>query len=124
MSKESYWAKGIPLEIVKTAVKNSKTYCVLSPNKKFAGFARVVTDFATFGYLADVFIIPQYQGRGLGKMLIESIMTDPDYSLLRNWLLYTKDAHALYQQFGWTAMISPERAMVIRKKPEEIYLTK
>lgn len=78
------------------------------------GFARVISDLTTFAYLADVFILPAYQGRGLGKWLIQCILAHPDLQQLRRWTLYTKDAHGLYAQFGFVVEPQPERHMVFR----------
>jgi GNAT superfamily N-acetyltransferase len=75
------------------------------------GFARVVTDKATFAYLADVFIIVSYRGKGLSKLLLESIHAHPEVQGLRRWMLGTRDAHGLYQKFGWTPIPNPDRFM-------------
>jgi GNAT superfamily N-acetyltransferase len=88
-------------------------------NKKQIGFARVITDTATFGYLADVFIDEKFRGLGLSKKLIEYILLHPDLQGFRSWLLGTKDAHGLYSQFGFAALEAPERYM--RKHNPDIY---
>ena len=109
---QSYWAKGIPLETVRLSIENSIPFCVYH-GKQQVGFARVVSDHATFAYLADVFILPSHRGRGLSKWLMECIMTHPDLQGLRRWMLVTQDAHGLYRQFGFTELKAPERWMEI-----------
>ena len=122
LSKESYWAKNIPLNIVTTAIENSFCFGVykkegnnvlkqtLSIGRQ-VGFARVITDKATFAYLADVFIISAYRGKGLSKWLLHEIMNHPELQGLRGWMLGTKDAHGLYEQFGFTRLVNSERMM-------------
>ncbi len=124
---ESYWAKNIPEAIVQKSIDGSccfglfvkenpapsenisgNSYCLLN---RQIGFARVVTDHSTFGYLADVFITEQYRGKGLSKWLMETIMNDDALQGLRRWLLATKDAHGLYAKFGFSALDKPERIM-------------
>ncbi len=100
LSIESYWAQCIPIETVKKAIKNSHCFGVYKNNIQ-VGFARLMTDQATFAYLADVFIIKNEQGKGLGKFLMTTIHQHPELQGLRRWLLTTKDAHKLYTQFGW-----------------------
>lgn len=100
LSVESYWAKNIPLEVVKRSVEHSLCFGVYHHSTQI-GFARVITDKATFAYLADVFILPQHRGKGLSKWLVATIHAHPDLQGLRRWILGTKDAHGLYAQFGW-----------------------
>jgi N-acetylglutamate synthase-like GNAT family acetyltransferase len=116
LSTASYWAKNIPLEIVKKSIDGSVCFGVYDlqpgfPAGKQVGFARMVTDCATFGYLADVFIIDQHRTKGLSKWLMEIIIHYPDFKNLRRWMLATKDAHGLYKQFGFTELDKPERIM-------------
>jgi len=113
LSKESYWAKNIPLNIVKKSIKGSCCFG-LYISKDQIGFARVVTDHATFGYIADVFILDEYRGKGLSKWLMKEIMKHPDLQGLRRWMLATKDAHGLYAQFGFLPLDKPERVMGLR----------
>ena len=113
LSKESYWAKNIPIKIIKKSIKGSCCFG-LYKNKNQIGFARVVTDHATFGYVADVFILNEYRGKGLSKWLMEVIMTHPDLQGLRRWMLATRDAHGLYAQFGFLPLDKPERIMGLR----------
>jgi GNAT superfamily N-acetyltransferase len=110
LSKEAYWCKNIPLEIVKRSIENSLCFGIYHHEKQI-GFARVVTDKATFAYLADVFIITDYRGRGLSKWLMQTIMDTPDLQGLRRWLLATLDAHGLYTQFDFKPLPNPERFM-------------
>lgn len=110
LSTESYWAKGIPFETVRTAFEHSYAAGVLLDGRQLA-YARFVTDYATFAYLADVFVIREYRGRGLSKSLIR-FMLDADWITgLRKISLATLDAHDLYRQFGFTPVALPERLM-------------
>jgi len=114
LCNESYWAKNIPLEIVKKSIDGSccfGLYVNENSISKQVGFARVVSDCATFGYLVDVFVLQTYRGKGLSKWLMETIMNCPDLQGLRRWLLATKDAHNLYTKFGFSALDKPERIM-------------
>lgn len=111
LSAESYWSKGVPRDVVARAVANSLTFGVYGPDGEFVGMARVVTDRATFAYLADVFVLPEHRGRGLSKWLMAVITGHPDLQDLRRWTLFTADAHSLYAQFGFTPLAAPDRAM-------------
>lgn len=113
LSDQSYWAQNIPLNVVKRSIENSLCFGIYKDDKQI-GFARVVSDFATFAYLADVFIVKAYRGKGLSKKLMEAIHAHPDLQGLRTWLLQTKDAHGLYKQFGWNIHEQPETVMRIR----------
>lgn len=115
---ESYWAKNIPVQVVEKSIEGSFCFGMYHQNKQI-GFARVITDHATFAYLADVFILPSHQGKGLSKWLMEAIMNHPDLQGLRRWLLATRDAHGLYAQFGFIPLDKPERIMGL--KPFEEY---
>ena len=108
----TYWAEGISKEIIRRSIEGSLCFGVFE-NDKQVGFARMITDKATFAYLADVFIIEEYRGRGLSKWLMEVIMSHPDLQGLRRMVLVTKDAHGLYKQFGFTPLINVERWMQI-----------
>jgi N-acetylglutamate synthase-like GNAT family acetyltransferase len=108
----SYWAEGISKEIVSRSVNGSLCFGVFDGDKQI-GFARMVTDKATFAYLADVFIDKAYQGKGLSKWLMQVIMQHPDLQGLRRILLATRDAHGLYKQSGFTQLNNPERWMQI-----------
>ena len=110
LSEESYWAAERTKEQTERAIKNSLPFGVYKGENQ-VGFARVVTDYATFAYLGDVFILPQFQGSGLGKFLMETIIEHPDLQNFRRWILATKDAHALYEKFEFSALRHPERWM-------------
>jgi GNAT superfamily N-acetyltransferase len=109
-----YWSPGIPRPVVETAVANSLCFGVyLESNHQQVGFARVISDFATFAYLSDVFILEQFQGQGFAKRLLSDIRAHPSLHGLRRWLLSTRDASGLYQQFGFTALAHPESLMEV-----------
>lgn len=110
LSQDSYWAQNIPLEIVQRSIDNSLCFGVYQGDEQ-VGFARVTTDQATFAYLADVFILPEHRGKGLSKRLLETIVQQPTLQGLRRWVLATRDAHALYEQFGFTSLDQPEQFM-------------
>jgi GNAT superfamily N-acetyltransferase len=110
----SYWARGIPQEVVDGSIENSLCFGLYRGQAQL-GFARVITDFATFAYLADVFIVETSRGEGLGVWLMEVIMGHPSLQNLRRWMLVTRDAHGLYEKFGWRPLDHPERIMEIVK---------
>lgn len=114
LSKEAYWCRGISYDLVKKSIENSLAFGILHEREQ-AGFARVITDYATFAYLADVFVLPQFRGRGLSKWLMSVIMEHPDLQRLRRWSLATKDAHDLYRQFGWNEISNPGLWMEIHR---------
>ncbi len=118
LSHDSYWASGIPMDTVKRSIANSLCFGVFEKDKQ-VGFARVISDRATFAYLADVFIEASYRGLGLSKLLMETIMGYPELQHLRNWLLMTRDAHRLYEQYGFT--IHPQPESVMRKNNPDCY---
>jgi len=106
----SYWAKNIPAATVDRSLHNSLCFALLDGARQI-GFARVVSDRATFAYLGDVFVLPEYRGRGLAKWLVACVLGHPDLQGLRRWLLATRDAHALYRQLGFTPLKAPARFM-------------
>jgi GNAT superfamily N-acetyltransferase len=108
----SYWARGIPRETVDRSIDNSLCFGVYE-GKPQVGFARVITDFATFAYLGDVFVLESHRGQGLSKWLVEVIMSLPELQGLRRWSLATRDAHGLYERFGFRRPSNPERLMEI-----------
>ncbi len=112
LDKESYWSAGIPAERLLNAIENSMCFGIYKQNKQ-AGFARVVTDKATFAYICDVFVLPEHRRLGLSKWLIQTIKQHPELQGLRRWTLATADAHGLYQQFGFKTINRPERWMEI-----------
>ncbi len=107
---ESYWAKNRTLEQTLTAIENSLCFGVYCGREQ-VGFARVITDKATFAYIGDVFILDEHRGKGLSKWLMEVIVTQPDLQNLRRWLLATRDAHGLYKQYDFDELRFPERWM-------------
>jgi len=109
---DCYWAQGIPLEVVKRSIQNSFCFGVYTDGKQ-VGFARVISDFATYAYIGDVFVLESFRGHGLGKWIMRSIMQHPKLQGLRRWSLLTRDAHGLYAQFGFTPVEVPDRYMEI-----------
>lgn len=110
LSKSSYWAQGRDLETVKRSVENSLNFGLYKGEQQI-GFARVVTDYATFAWLADVFVLDDYRGQGLGRWLVQVIISHPELQRFRRWVLATKDAHEIYRQFGFVELKRPERWM-------------
>ena len=106
----SYWAAGIPLEIVKKSIEHSLSFGVYWGEQQ-VGFARVITDYATFAYIGDVFILEEFRGRGLSKWLMEVIADHPELQGLRRWVLLTRDAQGLYEKTGFVRPKTPERYM-------------
>jgi N-acetylglutamate synthase-like GNAT family acetyltransferase len=109
---QSYWSPGIPLTVVKRAIANSLCFGVLFQDQQIA-FARAITDGATFAYLADVYVLPEHRGRGLSLRLMERIVQHPDLQGLRRMLLATRDAHSLYEKFGFKPLAAPEMMMEV-----------
>lgn len=114
LSTESYWAKHIPRALVERAIDHSICFGLYNGNAQ-VGFARVITDQATFAYLADVYVLDGHRGRGLSKWVMEAVMAHPDLQGLRRFMLATADAHGLYAQFGFTPVEKPERLMQINQ---------
>ena len=110
LSEESYWARERSLEQTSTAIENSICFGLYDGEKQI-GFARVVSDKATFAYVGDVFVIDQFRGRGLSKWLMQTIIDHPELQGLRRWVLATRDAHGIYRQFEFSELRFPERWM-------------
>ncbi len=110
LSTQSYWAEGVPREVVARSIANSLCFGIYEGSKQ-VGFARVISDYATFAYLADVFVIEAYRGRGLSKALMDAVTAHPHLQDLRRWMLGTADAHGLYRRFGFAEPRYPERQM-------------
>ena len=106
----SYWAEGIPREVVRRSIENSLCFGLYLAGRQ-VGFARVITDRATFAYLGDVFVLEEFRGRGLARWLLEVIQAHPELQGFRRWVLLTRDAHELYRQAGWTGLAAPDRYM-------------
>ena len=111
---QSYWAQGRTIEAVRKSIDNSLCFGVYDKDDHFVGFARVITDYIVFAYLLDLFILESHRGRGLGKSLVNHIVNDESLENVR-WLLDTKDAHQLYQKFGFREPAFPEKLMERRK---------
>ena len=114
----SYWAAGIPREVVDRSIEGALCFGVYEGDVQ-VGFARVVTDRATFAYLADVFVLESHRGRGIATWLMDVVMDHPDLHGLRRWILMTRDAHGLYEKFGFRRLADPSRCMEIVDR--EIY---
>lgn len=110
LNDESYWAKNRTPEQTRTAIENSICFGLYLEDRQI-GFARVVSDQATFAYVGDVFVLEEFRGRGLSKWLMEAIVAHPDLQGLRRWVLATRDAHRLYEQFGFGPLVHPGRWM-------------
>ncbi len=112
--RETYWSPGIPRETIARAAEHS--ICAIARNQEGAliGFARVVTDRATFGWLCDVIVLPEHRGQGIARSLVRALQEHPDLQGLRRWLLATKDAHAVYAPLGFVPIEEPHRLMHIR----------
>ena len=108
-----YWAKGIPRDLVARSIEHALCFGVYDGNRAQVAFARVISDFGTIAYIGDVFVLETFRGRGLGKWLMECIMSHPALQNLRRWILTTRDAHGLYSQLGFTPVKAPERFMEI-----------
>jgi GNAT superfamily N-acetyltransferase len=120
--RSSYWAQNIPRAVVERSIQYSLCFGAFCGGRQ-VGFARVITDRATFGYLADVFVVPEHRGRGVAKLLVRAILEHPDLLGLRRITLATRDAHSLYAKFGFQPVTHPEHYMTIHrpdvyKKPE------
>ena len=108
--RDCYWATNIPRDVLQRAIEGALCFGVYVDDKQ-VGFARVISDYATFAYLSDVFILESHRGQGLSKLMMEAIVNHPDLQGLRRFLLSTRDAHGLYAQFGFTPLASPQRFM-------------
>jgi GNAT superfamily N-acetyltransferase len=117
LSEESYWAKGRAREVTERAIANSLPFGVYLGDQQ-AGFARVVTDTITFAWLADVFVLPEHRGRGVGKLLVKTVLADPRFAGMKRWSLGTADAHELYRRFGFSEPVNPGRFMVVESFDE------
>ena len=109
----SYWAENIPIKTVKKSIAHSHCFGIFHHERQIA-FARVITDYATYGYLADVYVLEEYRKRGLSKWMMQCIMEHPQLQGFRKWMLGTRDAHGLYAKFGFAPVKNPERIMHIR----------
>lgn len=119
---QAYWSPGIPRDVVARAVQHSLCLSAFDGNAQ-VGFARVVTDRATFAYLADVFVLPDHRGRGLGRELARVAVSHPEAAGVRKFLLATRDAHAVYEPLGFGPISDPHMLMGITRRPEDLYGT-
>lgn len=108
--RQSYWSAGVPEEVVRRAISGSLCFGLYEHDRQ-VGFARAITDRATYAYLADVFVLPSHRDRGLGRWLMECVMAHPDLQGLRRFSLVTRDAHGLYRRFGFESLAHPDRYM-------------
>ena len=111
----SYWAKGIPREVVRRSIEHSLNFSLwhepAAAAPRQVGFSRVITDYATFLYLGDVYVLEEFRGRGLSSWMMEAITDHPELQGFRRWALLTRDAHGLYERFGWKPLAKPDRWM-------------
>jgi GNAT superfamily N-acetyltransferase len=112
LTEEAYWSKGRAREVTDRSIENSIPFGVFLGDEQVA-FARVVTDTCTFAWLADVFVFPEHRGRGVGKLLVEAVLTHPDFQGMKRWFLGTADAHELYRRFGFSEPVNPGRFMAM-----------
>ena len=112
--RSSYWAQGIPRAVVERSIRHSLCFGAFLGLQQ-VGFARVITDFAAIAHVADVFVVPEHRGRGISKLLMRAIVEHPELQGLRRFFLATRDAHGLYEQFGFEPLTHPEQYMTIRK---------
>lgn len=115
LSTQSYWCQNIPVETVIKSIDNSLNFGLYYEDQQI-GFARIISDFSTMAYLADVYVLPEHRGKGLSKWMMQVIMSHPELHGLRRWMLLTADAHGLYKQFGWKEIANPDRYMELHNK--------
>jgi len=114
ISTKTYWAQGVPRNVIDASIDNALCLGIYQNNKQ-VGFARLITDYATFGYLADVFVDEAHRGRGLSKQMLEFLFTLPELSILRRVMLGTRDAHSLYNRYGFRPLAMPNNFMEIHR---------
>jgi GNAT superfamily N-acetyltransferase len=114
LSEEAYWSQGLPRDVVDRSIDNSINFAARD-GEEIVGFARVVTDRATFAWLCDVFVLPDHRGNGVSTLLMDAVMAHPDLQGVRNFMLATRDAHGLYTKYGFAPLAEPQRWMAIRK---------
>lgn len=117
----AYWSPGVPRDIVARSIEGSLNVGVYAPTGELVAYARAVTDRATFAWIADVFVLPEYRGHGLGKFVVASLLDHPELKGVRRLMLATLDAHELYRRHGFQEMEGSARMMVIRHDPAELY---
>ena len=117
LSQQSYWARGRSLDTLKRSIENSLCFGIYEASGRQVGFARVVSDYAVFAWIMDLFVLPSHQKQGLSKLLMQAIMSEPLLQNLQRWGLNTNDAHTLYEKFGFKNLSKPEIGMEIVNKP-------
>lgn len=115
LASEAYWSIGLPRDIFDRSVDGSLCFVAATAGDEVAGFARVVSDRATFAWLCDVFVLPAHRGNGVSKRLMDAVMAHPDLARVRNFMLATRDAHGLYARYGFAPLEEPSRWMAIRR---------
>jgi GNAT superfamily N-acetyltransferase len=120
--RNAYWSTGIPRDVVERSIANSLPFGLYAPSGQQAGFARVVTDRATYAYLGDVYVETAHRGRGLGKFLVSCVLAHPELQGLRRWALATADAHDLYARHGFRPPANPGTHLFIERAPAELWL--
>ena len=118
--RDAYWSPNVPRDVVERSIDNSLNFGLYDRSGSQVGFARMVTDRAAFGYLADVFVLEPERERGLGKWLVETVLAHPDLQGLRRITLGTQDAHSLYERYGFKPA-DPSRLMTLDRPPKELY---
>src|SRR3954452_23383902 len=113
LHNEAYWSPGVPREVVERSIEHSIVFGLYSPEGDQMGFARLVTDRATYAWLADVFVLEGHRGQDLGKWLVDTAISHPDLRDVRRIVLGTRDAHTLYERFGFRSLVGDERFMAI-----------
>jgi GNAT superfamily N-acetyltransferase len=114
LSEEAYWSQGLPRDVFDRSIDNSINFAARD-GEEIVGFARVVTDRATFAWLCDVFVLPDHRGNGVSTLLMDAVMAHHDLQGVRNFMLATRDAHSLYTKYGFAPLAEPQRWMAIRK---------
>ncbi len=117
----SYWAEGIPREVVARSIAGSLNLGVYAADGAMVAFARMVTDRATFAWLADVFVVEEMRGHGLGRFVVSTLLDHPELQGVRRFMLATADAHELYRSYGFSELADPSRTMAIRREAADIY---
>lgn len=120
LSTEAYWCLNIPFSKVEVALEHSLNFGLYFREKQI-GYARVISDFSSIAYIGDVYVLPEFRGKGLSKWLMQIIMEYPELQGLRRWILSTADAHGLYKQFGWVPVANPERWMEVHNR--DVYVS-
>ncbi|MEU0096750.1 GNAT family N-acetyltransferase [Kribbella sp. NPDC006257] len=119
--RTAYWSPGVPREVVARAIANSVVVGVYAPDGAQVAFARAVTDRATFAWIADVFVLPSHQGKGLGRFVVSTLLEHPSLQGLRRTMLATADAHDLYRSYGFQDLPNPARFLAVHQTPTTLY---